>query len=81
MRKGRFTVLEEDPTICPHTRLCPVTVKQIPSHMECWIPGNVEELIPFCLLDDKHPKAEHVRLLSIYSARGNTKIKTKSRYS
>jgi hypothetical protein len=29
----------------------------------------------------KHPEAEHVRLLSIYSARGNTKIKTHSQYS
>jgi hypothetical protein len=24
MRKGRFTILEEDPTIYPHTHLCPV---------------------------------------------------------
>jgi hypothetical protein len=37
-KKGRFTILEEDPTIYPHTRFCPVivgvTVKQNPSHME-----------------------------------------------
>jgi hypothetical protein len=37
--------------------------------------GKLKNCIPFCLLDDKHPEAEHVRLLSIYSARGNTKIK------
>jgi hypothetical protein len=24
MRKGRFTILQEDPTIYPHTRLCPL---------------------------------------------------------
>jgi hypothetical protein len=26
MRKGRLTILEEDPVIYPHTRLCPVIV-------------------------------------------------------
>jgi hypothetical protein len=43
MRKGRFIIPEEDPTIYPHTRLSPVimrvTAKQNPSHMElplCW---------------------------------------------
>jgi hypothetical protein len=43
--------------------------------------GKLKNVIPFCLLDDKHPEAEHVCLLSIYSARDNTKIKTQSRYS
>jgi hypothetical protein len=43
--------------------------------------GKLKNFIPFCLMDDKHPDAEHVRLLSIYSARGNTKIKTQSQYS
>jgi hypothetical protein len=40
--------------------------------------GKLKNCIPFSLLDDKHPEAEHVPLLSIYSARGNTKIKTQS---
>jgi hypothetical protein len=43
--------------------------------------GKLKNFIPFCLLDEKHPEAEHVHLLSIYSARGNTTIKTQSRYS
>jgi hypothetical protein len=43
--------------------------------------AKLKNFIPFCLLDDRHPEVEHVRLLSRYSARGNTKIKTQSRYS
>jgi hypothetical protein len=42
---------------------------------------KLKNFTPFCLLDDKHPEAEHVRLVSIYSARGNSKIRTQSRYS
>jgi hypothetical protein len=41
--------------------------------------GKLKNFILFCLLDDKHPEAEHVRLLPVYSARDNTKIKTQSR--
>jgi hypothetical protein len=43
--------------------------------------GKLKNFIPFCLLDDKHQEAEYVRFLSIYSARGNTKIKMQSGYS
>jgi hypothetical protein len=43
--------------------------------------GKLKNVIPFCLLDDKHTGAEHVCLLSIYSAISNTKIKTQSQYS
>jgi hypothetical protein len=42
--------------------------------------GKLKNIL-FCLLDEKHPEAGHARLLSFYSARGNTKIKTQSRYS
>jgi hypothetical protein len=40
--------------------------------------GKLKNCTPFCLLVDKRPEGEHVRLLSTYSARGNTKIKTQS---
>jgi hypothetical protein len=42
-----------------------------------WIPQKVEEL--YSILSTER-QVEHVRLLSIYSAKGNTKIKTQLRY-
>jgi hypothetical protein len=38
--------------------------------------GKLTNCIPLCLLDGKHPEAVRVRLLSIYSARSNTEVKT-----
>jgi hypothetical protein len=52
----RQVILEEDPTIYPHTRLSPmivgVTVKQNPSHMEvkCTLSDVVKSLSEKCLL-------------------------------
>jgi ligand-binding sensor protein len=37
--------------------------------------AKLKNFTPFCLLDNKHPETEHVCLLSIYSAKGNTKLK------
>jgi hypothetical protein len=59
MRKGRITILKEDPSIYPHTGRCPVivgvTVKQNPSQMvlpllRCTLSAAVKPLSEKCLL-------------------------------
>jgi hypothetical protein len=40
--------------------------------------GKWKNFISFCLLDDKHPEAEYTFVLSIYTARNNTKLITQS---
>jgi hypothetical protein len=59
MRKGRFTILEEDPTIYPHTYLCPVIVGMTEAEskphgtatlLRCTLSAVVKSLSEKCLL-------------------------------